>query len=86
MALSGVLGTLFLFALLHAVFTHPKVLFCHVFIYNTLACLLYLAGGVAGFSLFSLCTVARRFLFDCSFDYDCDNRAICCIQVTFMGV
>ena len=52
MALSGVFGPLFLFVLLHTVFTHPKVLFLPRFYLHTLACLLYLAGGVAGFSLF----------------------------------
>jgi lysylphosphatidylglycerol synthetase-like protein (DUF2156 family) len=62
MALSGVTGTLFLFVLLHAVFTHPKVLFFPRFYLHTLNCLLYLAGGVAGFSLFHYAQWARKFV------------------------
>ena len=62
MALSGVFGTLFLFVLLHAVFTHPKVLFLPRFYLHTLACLLFLAGGAAGFSLFHCAQWARRFV------------------------
>jgi hypothetical protein len=62
MALSGVFGTLFLFVLLHTAFTHPKVLFLPRFHLHTLACLLYLAGGVAGFSLFHCAQWARRFV------------------------
>ena len=62
MALSGVLGTLFLFVLLHTVFTHPKVLFLPRFYLHTLCCLLYLAGGVAGFFLFHYTQWARRFV------------------------
>jgi len=62
MALSGVIGTLFLFVLLHAAFTHPKVFILPRFHLHTLACLLYLAGGVAGFSLFQRAQWARRFV------------------------
>ena len=44
MALSGVLGTLFLFALLHAVLLIRRFYFCHVFIYTLwLACCIWRA-------------------------------------------
>ncbi len=62
------------------------------FIYATFSFTLFglpvVSGGrCGGFFPFSLCTVGAQICwFDCSFDYECDNRAICCIQVTFMGV
>jgi hypothetical protein len=62
MALCGVLGIVFLWQLLPAVIFHSKVLSSPFFYLATLLCLLYLAGGVAGFSLFRGAQWARRFV------------------------
>ena len=62
MALGGFLGIAFLWILLRAFIFHPQVLASPRFYLPTLLCLLYLAGAVAGFSLFHDAPWARGFV------------------------
>ena len=62
MALCGFPGVLILWTLLHDAIFHPKVLSLPRFYLFILVCLSYLAGGLAGSSLFRGAQGARRFV------------------------
>ncbi len=62
MALCGFPGILILRTLLHDAIIYPKILTLPRFYLFILVCLSYLAGGLAGFSLFRGAQGARRFV------------------------
>jgi hypothetical protein len=62
MAICGFSGILYLWMLLHGVIFHPKIFSSPRLFSATLLCLLYLAGAMAGISLFRGAWWARRFV------------------------